>query len=77
MHQYMKSTRQSKRKPGRPKGQTAPRSQIAVRFLDDDLGRIDAYLERLREKVPGVQLTRADAIRSLVARGLGAEGHDA
>lgn len=41
-----------------------------MRFPDELLEQVDAYLERIRQTVPGVTLTRADAIRSLVVLGL-------
>lgn len=63
-----------KRRRGRPTGKTPPHTQIALRVPDDLLLRVEDYLVVIRGTVPGVKMTRADAIRSLVMLGLEAAG---
>jgi hypothetical protein len=47
--------------------------QIALR-LDEDLGgKIEAYARRLQALAPGVEITFADATRSLIVLGLEAD----
>jgi hypothetical protein len=41
-----------------------------LRFEPTTVGDIDAHLERMRKKTPALQITRADAVRDLVLRGL-------
>lgn len=49
--------------------------QVGVRLPTDLLERLDGYVETLRARMPaGVRVTRADAIRALLARGLESEG---
>ncbi|CAN5519629.1 hypothetical protein BH09MYX1_BH09MYX1_00980 [soil metagenome] len=47
---------------------TKPATQITVRLEDEWLGRLDALATALSR--PGLELTRVDAIRMAVARGL-------
>lgn len=47
--------------------------QVAFRFTRDLLRRIDRYAEQLVKKT-GARVTRADAVRMLLKRGLDAEG---
>lgn len=44
--------------------------QINFRASKDQIDRIDAHLAKLQAQMPGVQMTRSDAIRDLVERGL-------
>lgn len=60
----IKSITGNQKKRGRPK--TGERSHIAARVTDDEAQAIDAWA-----KANGV--TRAEAIRRLIARGLDAE----
>lgn len=54
----------------RPKSHGEPLLQVAVRLPESVIERIDAYVEKRRASLPGVQLTRADAIRFLLLRAL-------
>lgn len=49
-------------------------TQINIRLTRDDLTKIDAYVERMGERTPGVRFTRTDAIRSLISQGLSSAG---
>ena len=60
------------RKRGRPK-KDAIMDTLAVRLPDDLVGQIDAYVAKLQDDLPGLNITRADAIRQLLAAGLKAE----
>ena len=44
-----------------------------IRLSDEELASIDAYLEKTKAKHPGMRMTRSDAIRDLIARGLRAD----
>jgi hypothetical protein len=46
------------------------KKQIAVRFEEELLARVDAYMEQMQVTALGLDITRADAIRNLVERGL-------
>lgn len=48
--------------------------QIGVRLDEELLGRVDAFLDVLAERAPGLPIKRADALRVLLTRGLDAEG---
>ena len=61
------------RKRGRPK-KDSTMDTLAVRLPDDLVSQIDTYVDRLQEQLPGLNITRADAIRQLLAIGLRAEG---
>jgi hypothetical protein len=43
---------------------------LQIRFEPDMLGDVDAHLTRMREKTPSLQISRSDAVRDLVLRGL-------
>lgn len=47
-----------------------PTTQVAFRFSDRLLTRIDRHAKRLGKKHPGVEFTRADAVRDLLASAL-------
>tara|TARA_R110002072_G_scaffold166502_2_gene319745 strand:- start:1145 stop:1318 length:174 start_codon:yes stop_codon:yes gene_type:complete len=49
-----------------------PRTQIAIRVEASLLDRVEAHLKRMREQLPGLKLSRADAIRSLLTQALDA-----
>lgn len=57
--------------PEDPETMAQNQHQQSFRFPDDLIARIDGYGERLA-KVTGLQVSRADAIRSLVTRALDA-----
>jgi hypothetical protein len=55
------------------KGRTMPKeptTQVAFRFADRLLERIDRHVKRLERAERGVEYTRADAVRDLVTRAL-------
>jgi len=43
---------------------------VSFRFADEILDRVDKHIERMEKNEPGLKFTRADAIRTLVVRGL-------
>ncbi len=45
-------------------------TQVPARFPDDILERIDEHIERMQQADPGLKFSRADAVRTLVVRGL-------
>lgn len=44
--------------------------QTGVRLPASTIKRLDAYAEKMRRRYGGVEVTRADAIRLLLIRGL-------
>lgn len=56
-------------KRGRPKKESVM-DTLAVRLPGDLVKQIDAYVDRLQDQLPGLNVTRADAIRQLLAIGL-------
>ena len=59
-------------KRGRPK-KDVTMDTLAVRLPDDLVEQIDAYVGNLQEDLPGLNITRADAIRQLLTAGLKVE----
>lgn len=59
-------------KRGRPKKDDAM-GALALRLPQALVGDIDAYAAALQEQLPGLNITRADAIRQLIAVGLRSE----
>ena len=57
---------------GRPKKDNVMGS-VAVRLSENLLKEIDVYLNSLSEQLPGLSISRADAIRQLIAVGLRSE----
>ena len=57
---------------GRPKKDSVMGS-VAVRLSEELLEEVDEYLSVLSEQLPGLSISRADAIRQLIAVGLRAE----
>lgn len=45
-------------------------TQVPVRLPEDILKRLDKHVERMQVAEPGLKFTRADAVRTLVVRGL-------
>ena len=45
-------------------------SVVSFRFSDEILKRVDKQIERMEKNEPGLKYTRADAVRTLVVRGL-------
>lgn len=64
-------------KTGRPKSTTAPKTLTAFRLPPELIARIDAYAERLQRETPWSMVTRADAARALLGRGLEAVEQEA
>ena len=59
--------------PKKPRGR--PRKAdvmdtLAVRLPDDLVERVDKYIDHLRDELPGLNISRADAIRQLLMVGL-------
>lgn len=50
----------------------AKTEQVAIRMEEELLARIDAHVGVMGEQMPGASFTRADAIRALLLKGLGA-----
>ena len=50
----------------------AKTEQVAIRMEEELLARIDAHVGAMGEQMPGATFTRADAIRALILKGLGA-----
>ena len=57
---------------GRPKKESTMDS-MSLRVPDELVGKIDVYTAKLQEELPLLSITRADAIRQLIAMGLKAE----
>jgi metal-responsive CopG/Arc/MetJ family transcriptional regulator len=57
---------------GRPKKDSVMGS-VAVRLSEELLEEVDEYLSVLSEQLPGLSISRADAIRQLIAVGLRSE----
>ena len=57
---------------GRPKKDSVMGS-VAVRLSEELLVEVDEYLKSLSEQLPGLSISRADAIRQLIAVGLRTE----
>jgi hypothetical protein len=43
---------------------------VSFRFSDEIIKRVDKQIERMEKNEPGLKFTRADAVRTLVVRGL-------
>jgi hypothetical protein len=50
----------------------AKTEQVAIRMEEELLARIDAHVGVMGEQMPGASFTRADAMRALILKGLGA-----
>lgn len=57
---------------GRPKKESTMDS-LSLRVPDELVDKIDVYTAKLQEELPLLSITRADAIRQLIAMGLKAE----
>ena len=62
----------NKLKRGRPKKNTIM-DTLAVRLPHDLVNQIDIYVDKLQTDFPGLNITRADAIRQLLTAGLNSE----
>jgi hypothetical protein len=47
-----------------------PTTQVAFRLPDSLLARLDRHVERMSKEHPGLDFSRADAVRSLLTRAL-------
>ena len=47
-----------------------PTTQVAFRLPDSLIARLDRHVERMTKEHPGLDFTRADAVRSLLTRAL-------
>ena len=47
-----------------------PTTQVAFRLPDSLLARLDRHVERMTKEHPGLDFSRADAVRSLLTRAL-------
>lgn len=62
---------------GRPPAHGEKTVQVAFRLPESMVERIDAYVDKQRQGLPGVSFSRADAVRYLLTRALDlAEGKD-
>ncbi len=50
------------------------KAQIAVRLAGSLLARLDTYKDRVKADLPGMEFTRADAVRVLLERALADAG---
>lgn len=50
------------------------KAQIAIRLTGSLLARLDVYKDRVKADLPGMEFTRADAIRVLLERALADAG---
>ena len=57
---------------GRPKKETTMDS-LSLRVPEELVGKIDLYTAKLQDELPLLSITKADAIRQLIAVGLKAE----
>ena len=57
---------------GRPKKETTMDS-LSLRVPEELVGKIDLYTAKLQDELPLLSITRADAIRQLIAVGLKTE----
>ena len=57
---------------GRPKKESTMDS-LSLRVPEELVGKIDVYTSKLQEELPLLSITRADAIRQLIAVGLKVE----
>lgn len=51
-----------------------PTRQVAFRFPAELVARIDAFAARIADQNPGLEITRADAVRVLLEKALRSEG---
>jgi metal-responsive CopG/Arc/MetJ family transcriptional regulator len=58
--------------PGRPKSPD-PMDVLAVRMPDDLVSEIDEYIAAIKREFPLLNVSRADAVRQLIAAGIAAE----
>lgn len=61
---------------GRPRAprQSQPGHVLVVRVPEELLRRLEAHMARLQEAHPYLRLSRADVLRTLLDKGLSAEG---
>jgi hypothetical protein len=59
---------------GKPTKLPKSQEQVAFRLPSELVARVDAYAEAIAATVPGVRITRADAVRALLTKAL--DEHD-
>lgn len=52
----------------------APKRQVAFRFPEDLLTRIESYRKKLSADMPGLDVNQATVVRVLIEKALAAEG---
>ena len=57
---------------GRPKKESTMEA-LPLRISDELSKQIDEYHQRLQNKLPGLKISKADAVRQLIFAGLAAE----
>ena len=57
---------------GRPKKESTMEA-LPLRISDELLKQIDEYHQRLQNQLPGLKISKADAVRQLIFAGLAAE----
>jgi len=62
-----------KRRAGRPRV-AEETIQVGFRLPVELVEAMDKYVEALRKRTPGLSVTRADAVRMLLSRGLEQDG---
>jgi hypothetical protein len=50
------------------------KAQIAIRLTGSLLSRLDTYKDRVKSGLPGMEFTRADAVRVLLEQALAEQG---
>jgi hypothetical protein len=68
----MSNTTTPEGQPTMAKTATTPTTQVAFRLPDPLLARLDRHVERMNADNPGLEFSRADAVRSLLTRSLDA-----
>ena len=64
--------RKKKEQANTTPGTATRKEHVAVRLDTEALARVDAERDRIAAAMPGFDVTRSDALRSLVLRGLDA-----
>lgn len=52
----------------------AKTKQMGLRLPEELIDRLDVYVDKLKENLPGIEFTRSDAIRTLLEKALQQEG---
>lgn len=57
-----------------PDGREVPFERLSIRLSADVLAALDAYAEKMRPMMPGIEITRSETARAMMIRGLEVEG---